>query len=306
MTVSPLETEYPQRQYLDSSLVIDELADVGRRSVLRRSTAELLVMATMAGAFITAGAFFSVLITADIENASVRLLLDGFGFSTGFFMVILSGALLFTEANVELPATLLGHTMVSRVRIARMWAIAGVGNFLGALLVGLAITIANKEPDPEVAMRLSEIAATKAGFREVGGVEGWIRAVISGVLGNWLVGMAAFLSLMGRTIIGRYIPAVLVVTMFVASGFLHSPANMAFVSLSELSGNGVGWGDALWWAIAPAAIGNILGGMLLVAVPYAYLSWHGASRGRSDPPLAVNNSHAARWRTSSAKERCSY
>lgn len=287
MTLLDGRVDRPQTQYLDSSLVIDELADGGLRSVLRRSTFELLVMAVMAGAFITAGAYFSVVITSDVENESVKLLLDGFGFSAGFFVVMLSGALLFTEANVELPATLIGRTGVPRARVARMWVIAGIGNFLGALLTALAITVATKQADPMVDERLHEIAVAKAGFREVGGLEGWLRAIVSGVLGNWLVGMAAFLSLMGRSIIGRYIPVVLVVTMFVASGFLHSPANMAFVSLSELSGNGVGWGDALQWAIAPAAIGNILGGILLVAVPYAFLTWHGEKRdvSRSKPEM---------------------
>ncbi len=261
----------PSRQYLDAGLVIEELAEGGRRSVLTRSPLELLLLAVLAGAFITAGAFFSLIITAEVDNRSARALLDGFGFSTGFFVVILSGALLFTEANVELPATLIGRSGAPAPMVVRMWGIAAAGNLIGAVLLGLAIGVAAKQPDV-VLDRLAEVVRTKASFREVGGAEGWFRAVLSGVLGNWLVGMAAFLATMGRTIVGRYIPVLIVVTMFVASGFLHSPANMAFVALAEPAGVGIGWGPSLAWAIAPAAIGNIIGGFLLVALPYAWLS----------------------------------
>ena len=40
-----------------------------------------------------------------------------------------------------------------------------------------------------------------------------MQAVLSGALGNWLVGMAAFLAVMGRTIIGKYIPVLLLVAL---------------------------------------------------------------------------------------------
>ncbi len=73
---------------------------------------------------------------------------------------------------------------------------------------------------------------------------------------------------MGRTIIGKYIPVLLTVSAFVAAGFMHSPANMAFVSLATPEGIGPGWGAALAWSIAPAAIGNILGAFFLVALPF--------------------------------------
>lgn len=78
------------------------------------------------------------------------------------------------------------------------------------------------------------------------------------MLGNRLVGMAAFVALMSRTIIGKYVQVLVIVTAFVASGFMHSPANMAYFSLARPDGIGPGWGAALE-CILPAAIGNILG-----------------------------------------------
>jgi len=115
-------------------------------------------------------------------------------------------------------------------------------------------------------------------YRAVGGPGGWIRAVLSDALGNWLVGMAAFLAVMGRTIIGKYVPVVLAVSAFVAGGLMHSPADMAFFSLATPDGIGPGWGPALAWSIAPAALGNILGAFFLVALPFWLVNTRRADR----------------------------
>jgi formate transporter len=61
---------------------------------------------------------------------------------------------------------------------------------------------------------------------------------------------------------------------FVAGGFLHSPANMAYLSLIQPLGIGPGWADGLLWAVLPAAIGNVIGAFLLVALPF----WFAATR----------------------------
>ncbi len=58
----------------------------------------------LAGGFITTGALLSVLLASGSRNEGMIRLLVGLGFSTGFFFVILSGAILFTETNVVLPA----------------------------------------------------------------------------------------------------------------------------------------------------------------------------------------------------------
>lgn len=63
-------------------------------------------------------------------------------------------------------------------------------------------------------------------------------ALPSGALAIWLMGMAAFLAVVGRTIIGKYIPVFLAVAIFVAAGFSHSPANMGFSSLASAEGIG--------------------------------------------------------------------
>ncbi len=263
-----LGDELPSNQFLAPELVITEMAEVGARRAVNRSPGEVVVLSVLAGGFITIGALFSTLIATGTGNEGVQRLLEGFGFSAGFFAVVLSGTLLFTEVNVEMPATLLsGGARTIASRVARLWVLAAIGNFIGAILVGIAVN-ASQDYSDEFRHLLGEIADAKMRYREVGGTKGWSQAVLSGVLGNWLVGMAAFLSVMGRTIIGKYIPVLLMVSAFVAAGFLHSPANMAFFSLAQPDGLGPGWGAAIGWSIAPAAVGNILGAFFLVALPF--------------------------------------
>lgn len=267
MTIHDLDG-LPKAQHLAADVVLLEMAEAGADRAVNLRVPQVLVLSVIAGAFITVGALFSTLLAAGVETEGVRLLVQGFGFSVGFFLVVLSGTLLFTEVNVELPATLLHRDpRLLGARVAKLWVLAAVGNLVGAWLVGQAVHFSQKY-SPGYEEVLVEVVTAKMKYRTIGGIDGWSRAVVSGVLGNWLVGMAAFLSVMGRTIIGKYIPVLLTVMAFVAAGFMHSPANMAYFALIQPTGSGPGWGPALAWSVAPAAVGNVIGALCLVALPF--------------------------------------
>lgn len=262
----------PAPQYLAAEHVVAEMADHGTRRLQTLSAIQILVLAMMGGAFVTVGALFSVLLAVGIRSPGAERLVEGLGFSAGFFFVILSDAVLFTEANVVLPATILRcrRTPAARLAtIARFWALAWAGNLAGAFFVGYAIHLAQHYPS-NVTELLGQVVARKMAYRSIGGLRGWWQIVLSGVLANWLVGMAAFFSVMGRSIIGKYVPVFLAVSLFVAANFQHSPANMGFFSLIMPTGHGPGWAAALGWNIIPAGIGNMAGGAFLVALPFWY------------------------------------
>jgi len=272
-----MATELPAAQYVDAEHVIDEMARFGFDRLHRLDPLRTLVLAVMAGGFITAGGLFSVLVGAGVESAGLQRLVEGFAFSAGFFFVVLSSAVLFTEANVVLPATLL-TSKVGAARVARFWAIAWVGNLVGALVVAHLVATAQTYPAPVLEL-LGELVDRKLAYADAGTPAAWGQAVLSGVLANWLVGMAAFFATMGRTILGKYVPVALAVMIFVAANFQHSPANMGFFALwMAETGQGPGWATALWWNIVPAGVGNMVGAALLVAAPFWY-----AFR----PPVAV-------------------
>lgn len=260
----------PPPQHVRAEQVMDAMASFGRHRIETLSPLRVLVLAVLAGGFITLGGLLATLLAAGIETPGLAALIEGIGFSAGFFFVVLSEAVLFTEANVVLPATLL-ETGGAWRRVGVFWLLAWIGNLAGAILTAQLIAVAQTYPEPVLAV-LGEIIERKLVYAEAGGAGSWGRAVLSGVLANWLVGMAAFFAMMGRTIMGKYIPIVLAVTAFVAANFQHSPANMGFFALwMAETGEGPGWATALGWNIVPAGIGNMLGATLLVAVPFWFV-----------------------------------
>lgn len=267
----------PKPQYLSAEHVLEEMCAFGKSRLEHLSLIQLFVLGVIGGAFITAGALFSVLLSDGVEMAAAKHVLAGIGFSAGFFFVILSHAALFTEANVVLPAVLLyEHTREVVVRIGRYWAVVWLGNLAGAVVVGWLITVAQAYGAGPTA-ELEAFIDKKAAYAAAGTTAAWGQAVLSGILANWLVGMAAFFAVMGRTIVGKYIPVALAVTLFVAANFQHSPANMGYFALATPLDIGPGWAVAIWWNIIPAGIGNMLGGSLLVALPF-WFALHPDSR----------------------------
>lgn len=259
----------PVRQHLAAYEVLPAMKREAEY-FLTRTPGQTLVLALAGGMFVTLGALFSLLLSNGVSTPGIQLLMQGLGFSTGFFMIVLARAALFTEANVILPASYLqGVPRRQLSATLRFWGIAWIGNVLGAFVIGLVIAFAQIYPE-SLQQGLDAIVTKKMAYQEEGTVTAWLRIVVSGMLGNGLIGMAAFFAIMANTLFGKYVPIFLVVTLFVAGNFQHSPANMGYFSLSMAMGGGPGWDAAFWWNIIPAGIGNILGGVLLVALPFWY------------------------------------
>jgi formate/nitrite transporter FocA (FNT family) len=263
------DNKEPKRQHLSPPEV---LSAIHREATwlfgLERT--KILILALTGGGFITMGALFSVLLSTGVEVTGFKLLLQGLGFSTGFYMVILSRSVLFTEANVLVPTSLLQkRSSEIWIRAFQFWGIAWIGNMLGAYVVGSAVMYAQVYPEGVHAV-LNEVIDKKMTYMNDGSISAWFKIVISGMFGNGLIGMAAFFAIMAKTLTSKFIPIFLVVSLFVAGNLQHSPANMGYFSLIMSTGQGPGWASAFLWNIIPAGIGNILGATLLVALPFSY------------------------------------
>ena len=258
----------PQGEYLKAEYVPQALAAEGHGH-LSLSLGRATGSAILAGAFVTFGAVLSILIPAGVETEGMKLLLQGLAFAVGYYFVALAGVALFTEANISLPDVLLQRDK-PHVHLARFWALTFLFNFIGAFFVGWMIYLAQNY-SPEVDKLLEEIVATKMTYMERGGLDGWFSLVLSAMLANWMVGLAFFFATMAQNVWSKFVPLAFAVLLFEAANFQHSPANMAYFSLIMPGGGGPGWGDAIWWNILPAALGNIAGGALFVAIPFWYV-----------------------------------
>ena len=128
---------------------------------------------------------------------------------------------------------------------------------------------------------------------------GFVQAIVLGVLCNALVCLAVWLTLSARTTTDRIVAILFPVTAFVAAGFEHSVANMYFIpaallikgfagaefwtSIGQVAADydGLTWGTMLYRNLLPVTIGNVIGGVALVAAVYWFVYLGPGASGRS-------------------------
>lgn len=234
----------------------------------RTDALTLLILAILAGAFISLGAlFFAVVITQSQLGFGVTRLLGGVSFCLGLILVVVGGAELFTGNN--LLAMAWASRLITTKEVLRNWAIVYLGNVIGCLgTVGFVVwgNIASLGQGA-VGQTALAIARLKADL-------GWGEGFARGVLCNALVCLAVWLTLGSRSVADKILAILFPITAFVAVGFEHSIANWFFLP----------WGLALdtersisltgtFRNLVVVTFGNVVGGTILVASVYwlAYL-----------------------------------
>lgn len=258
----------PSRQYFIPSQIVHNFSQKGRDHLNRKTTSQF-ILSLQAGAFMAFGAAFSILLSMGIEIKGLSYLMAGVGFATGYAMVFLSGAILFTEVNILLPSYLFQKPSIMSLKIVRFWLATYCGNILGALFVG-TLMILSKSLSPDFFQSLNDyINHHKMTFLE-DGFWGFFEILISGILANWLIGMAAFLTTAARDITGKILGTLLPVILFVAGNFQHSAANMGYFSIGIFTNHTYEWYQFLLYNLIPASIGNIIGGAIMVALLFSF------------------------------------
>ena len=233
----------------------------------RTDALTLFLLAGLAGAFISLGAFFyTVVVTGSHLGFGVTRLLGGLSFSLGLVLVIVAGAELFTGNN--LIAMAWASRKIRTTELLRNWGIVYVGNVTGCLWTAFLLLWS----DIDTAGGAIDGTALAIAHAKI---ELSIGAMFTrGVLCNALVCLAVWLALGGVTVTDKILAILLPITAFVTIGFEHSIANWFFLPYAILiDGRGVlDWSGALTNLVVVTA-GNIVGGTLLVAGVYwtAYL-----------------------------------
>jgi formate/nitrite transporter len=163
-------------------------------------------------------------------------------------------------------------------RCIKVLAVSYIGNFIGSVFLAWLIFRSGVMLDraPDGSLPLASYAAALADGKTA---LPFGTAFIRGVICNWLVCLAIFMSL---TSSGGASKAALMwppITAFVAMGMEHSVANMFFVPLGILIGGSREAAEAgialasTWRAflvdnLVPVTLGNIVGGAVFTAFPY--------------------------------------
>lgn len=245
------------------------------------SIARLFLLGIMAGAFIAFAAQGSTMasfnLISDPSTLGTGKALQGALFAPGLVMVILAGGELFT-GNV-LMLTSLAEKKISIKQLFRNWSIVYIGNLVGAILIAFLISKTGQWSGGANLLGATtiKIAATKTSLH-------FDSAFVLGILCNWLVCTAVWMSFAAESFIGKVFGIFLPIWLFVTSGFEHSIANMyyipagIFAKTSEdfvLTANiAADTLSTLTWSgffinnLLPVTLGNIIGGGLFVALIY--------------------------------------
>ena len=143
--------------------------------------------------------------------------------------------------------------------ILKNWFFVYIGNFIGGLLLALAVYFGhiNKMFDGALGDTMMSTAASKMAIDPV-------EAVIKAILCNILVCLAVWIAMGSADLGGKAIAVFAPVMLFVLCGFEHSVANMYFIPTGLLLGAEGDIGGFLINNLLPVTIGNILGGSLVV------------------------------------------
>jgi len=271
-----MEQSNPAYDAYAPAQIADRVCKIGLAKVTT-PVSTMIVLALLAGAFISLGAlFYAVTVTTGKEAAPVPFgllrLAGGVTFRLGLVLVVVGGAELFTGNNLIAMAWAVGCVQTSQV--IKNWVWVYLGNLLGALGTVALVLLAAVPAlgDGAVGDTLVRIARSKVALDPVS-------AVARGVLCNVLVCLAVWLCMAARSVTDKILAIVFPISAFVACGFEHSVANMFFlplgIALTASGADAISWSGALM-NLGLVTVGNLIGGTGLVALVYWFVYLRGA------------------------------
>lgn len=240
-------------------------AGLGKVNLLKQSKGKYLVSSMLAGLFVGLGIILIFTIGGLLTPAQVpsTKIIMGVSFGIALSLVIMAGSELFTGNNFVMTVSTL-ERKTSWPETLKIWLYSYVGNFVGSFLVA-AIFVLTGLATGGVAEFINSVASVKmnAPFMEL---------FMRGILCNILVCLAVWCSIKMKEETAKLIMIFWCLFAFITSGFEHSVANMTLLSISLL----VPHPETVTLAglaanLIPVSLGNMVGGILFVGVPYWYI-----------------------------------
>ena len=216
------------------------------------------ILGMLAGAFIAFGAQAANVVGSAVSNPLLAKFTAGLIFPTGLILVVCAGAELFTGNCLMSIAWL--ERKISSLQILRSWLVVYIGNFAGGALVAWLVSMSGQLSGP-VAEYTVKVAVNKTSLT-------FLNAFVSGILCNWLVCLAVWVSFGAKDTTGKILAVYFPIWLFVASGFEHSVANMYYITAGIIEGAPVSFAAMLTKNLVPVTLGNIVGGAGCVGFIY--------------------------------------
>lgn len=154
---------------------------------------------------------------------------------------------------------------VSWMQAVKVWVVCYLGNFAGSIVAAVVFTLTGL-PSGDIGANFANTAAAKMAGTPL---NLFARAILCNVLVCLAIWCGTKLKSEGAKIAMNYA----CVTTFVACGFEHSIANMTFLTIGLLNPMDAAVSiGGLFYNLVIVTIGNMIGGIVFVALPYYLIS----------------------------------
>lgn len=223
---------------------------------LHRNTTELALSGLAAGLSMGFSMVGEALLRHYLPTASWTPLIAKFGYSVGFLIVILGRQQLFTKNTLTVILPLLRKKELKMLgHVGRLWAIVLFANLLGAFIFA-SLAAHSSAFVPDVQRIFGEIgrAAIEPTFGTL---------LVRGILAGWLIALMIWLMPFAEA--GR-IWVIVILAYFVGLAELpHIIAGNVETFYLVVTG-ALSFADCVGHYMVPTLIGNVIGGVALVAV----------------------------------------
>lgn len=247
--------EIEERLPLRAPMIYEIVRKDGERELDRPKTA-LFWSGLAAGVSIGFSLIAEALLHHHLPDASWRPLVENFGYTVGFLIVILARQQLFTENTITAILPLMARqNLHCLMRVARLWGIVLSANILGALLMAVALAYLGlmEARFVDAAIAVSEHFMSKPAAE----------MFLHGIFAGWLI--ASMVWLIPNAENAEFM-VIVVFTYIIALGeFSHIIAGSVEAFLLLITGH-IGLGATFLQFMIPTLLGNIVGGTALFAL----------------------------------------
>lgn len=236
-----------------------------KTNLLTNNLRGYFVSAILAGLFVGFGVILSYTVGGTLNEAgsSFTKIVMGLSFSVALSLVIFAGAELFTSNALVMTSGCLGEEIKFNDLI-KIWVVSYFGNFIGSVLIATLYYASG------LWRGISGEYMAEYAMNKINVIPGEL--FIRGILCNILVCLAVWCCYRMKDELGKILMITLCVYVFFTTGFEHSIANMSLLTI----GNLVPYGDVnligSLYNLLFVTLGNIVGGVVFVAIPYYIIS----------------------------------
>ena len=256
-SASSLHMRTPKEAYRLSS-------ETGVQKV-NRPLPQSLLLGVLSGAHIGFGAFMVLMVGGQCHgiakaNPGLKQLLAGaFGLPFAVTMTTSTGGEIFT-GDLFFSGSALYERRINFRRFLQFLLTVYLGNVIGGTLMAKLATIAGTLP-PEISIAAA-VAKTSLP---------WASAFVRGLLCSTLICLACFNATSAQSFADKAIATFYPISAFIMLGFENSVSNMFTIPFGIMNGADVSIRNYLLRNLLPVTLGNIVGGLLAVSLPYLAL-----------------------------------